>query len=312
MRILSLILIMACGPKDDSSGPGQDTAWAPDPAWENAEVPAPRVLMEGLDGPADLTVAGGMLWVAETGAGRIWMHDGHQGEIWMEGLEAPSRMAADPSGLVVMDADRVLLTDGVSTSILAEGLIAPAAIALGVQSIWWVDEGAGNDGVIWRAQRDGSEVTPIAEALESPRGLAVVGERAVVAETGNGRLIQVSPSGALVDLATIGGTVRDVAADCDGVVVATESSRWPYPGFVSTIVDGSEEHLSESPPQPDRVLLSGDRVLWSTKQSIHYVPREGGTLTTAALRTDVADLVVWGQTLIWTDPDRGEVLAVGL
>ena len=61
MRILSLILIMACGPKDDSSGPGQDTAWAPDPAWENAEVPAPRVLMEGLDGPADLTVAGGML-----------------------------------------------------------------------------------------------------------------------------------------------------------------------------------------------------------------------------------------------------------
>ncbi len=312
MRILPLILMVACGPASGPVGSDPDTAWAPDPGWENDSVPTPRVLLDGLDEPAGLAVADGQLWLAETGTGRIWVHDGREASVWADGLDAPGRLAADGDGLVVQTLSQVLLLGEGEERILAENPELPTEVALGLDSIWWVDEGTGSDGEVWRADRDGSGAVAVAVGLERPRGLALVGERAVVAETGNWRLIKVAPDRALEALATISGTVRDVAADCTSVVFATESSRWPYPGFISTLDEGVEDRLSESPPQPARILLTGDRVIWATKQSIHSIPREGGTLRTVVLRTNVADMLVSGDTLIWSDPERGAVLAVGL
>ncbi len=314
MRVLSLIVLGACAPGDPpEKTPVEDTAWLPEEAWEGVDVPTPRVIMEGLSDPQALAVGGGKLWVVEPGEGRVWTYEDGVSEVAIDGLQAPGRIAADEQGAVLIEGDSIILIDeGDDPVTVAEGLFVPVAVGLDHQSIWWVDEGTGADGVVGRAARDGTAAETVASGLESPRGLALSGEAAFVAEIGEWRVIKVVPGQSPVEVVSPSGTISDVAADCEGVFWLTESSRWPYPGFVSTVDGSDEQRIAESPPEPDRLILAGTHVLWSTKQSIHSIPRQGGTFTTVAQRTAVGDLVVWGQSLIWSDPERGMVLAVGL
>ena len=310
MRILSVILLCACAADDPQSQAERDSGWAPGTPWDTDAVSAPRVLLDGLDGPAGLSEGFGVLVVAESGAGRVWQHDGQAGTVLIDGLDAPAEVLATPQGVVVIDGDQVLsIIDGEHTEV-ASGQQDPQSLRLGLDSVWWVESGSGNDGRIWRM--DDSDVHAVAEGLESPHGLAVVGERAVTAETGNWRIVQVEEDRPAQALAVIGGTIRDVAADCEQPFYVSESTRWPYPGFVGTVSDGEADPLSESPPEPSRLLVAGPYLIWATKQSIHRVERDGGTFQTLAQRTAVGDMVIWDDTLIWTNPDRGEVLAVDL
>ena len=310
MRIVSVILLCACTADDPQSQAELDSGWAPGTPWDNDAVPAPRVILDGLEGPAGLSEGFGALVVAESGAGRVWQHDGQVGSVLIDGLDAPAEVLATPQGVVVIDGDQVLLVVDGERAEVASDQQAPQSLRLGLQSVWWVESGSGNDGRIWRM--DEGDVHAVAEGLESPHGLAVVGERAMTAETGNWRIIEVSDGGAIEPLAVVGGTIRDVAADCEQPFYVSESTRWPYPGFVGTVSGGEADPLSESPPEPSRLLTSGPHLIWATKQSIHRVERDGGTFQTLAQRTAVGDMVIWGDTLIWTNPDRGEVLAVDL
>lgn len=310
MRILPLILLCACTSGSPDTGAAQQSAWTPDAPWGGAEVPEQRVLVDGLDSPTGLAQGFGALWIAETGAGRIWHHDGQELTLSHEGLDAPSELAATVDGVVIIDGDEVLQAQGSELGVLASELQSPHAPRTGHQSIWWVETGTGNDGRVWRSDSDG--VAVVADGLETPQGLALIGERAVVAETGNWRLLQIAENQAPQALATIGGTIRDVGADCEDLFFITESTRWPYPGFVATLSSGEQHNLSESPPEPERMLVLGDQLIWSTKQSIHSVSRDGGTFRTLAQRTAVGEMVIWADTLIWTNPERGEVLAVDL
>jgi hypothetical protein len=311
MRILSLILLVACGPPERSgTSPSEDTGWAPGAPWAWTAVAEPDVLMDALEGPGALALGGESLWVADSS--RIWRHDGQDAEVWAEGLTAPTHLAADELGAVIIAGGEVVLLDGEGQLSIASGLVDPQGLALGPSSIWWVDGGTGADGVVMRAARDGASVQTIASGLESPHSLALRGERAVIVEAGNWRVLELMAGAEHTELLIAGGTLRDVAVDCQDVFLAVESTRWPYPGFISSIENAEQHRLGESPPEPDRLRVAGEHLVWSTKQSIHRMDRQGGTFTTVASRSAVADLVVWGPRVIWTNPERGEVLAVGL
>jgi hypothetical protein len=180
MRALPLATLLACGAPDPSDPASSgDTAWVPQDSWSSEPVEAPLVLLDGLDTPHGLALDAGVLWIAEAGAGRIWRHDGSDGAVAHEGLDTPSWIAAGTGAVFAVDGEAVVRLEGEAQTAVADGLLDPHALRIASEHIWWVEAGDGRNGAIWRAGVDGSDAQTVADALETPRGLAVIGGRAL-------------------------------------------------------------------------------------------------------------------------------------
>jgi hypothetical protein len=318
MRLVMLALgFLGCASKDP---PGLaepvDTGvdYVPAQPWAEDSVAAPTVLAEDLDGPFGVLELGGSLYVTEQGAGRL-VRIGDDGvDVIADGLDAPRGLAAagDQIVVAVADAVRAIAADGEVTELFS-GPSTTGVMVASDDDVWWL---AGDEDQVdvWHARVDDPTAAAVwITDVREPGGMAVLGGAPLIVE---GSSAQVLYAGAEPE--EIRGTWstelpgRDIAADCIGVVVTTESGQWPFPGWVATVGAHDPIHLSQTPPEPSHVALSSTHVYFASKQGIAAVSRAGGTYETIALRTSVADIIVSGDRLIWTDPDRGVVWAVDL
>ncbi len=318
--VIISLLALACtsdSAKTTVTGPSAvDTAvdYTPDEGWGEAAVAAPTLLAEGLDGPSGMVVVDGTLYVAEEGVGRIVRLESGALSTFVDGLAAPHGLVATDEGLVIADAEAIwtVSTDGSATQQVSE-LEPTGALSTDGTHVWWVTSVEG-EGDVWRMSlSEPGDALIVLSDLDEPGGLTHKDGAPLVLESGRARAVW---GGVSVDevQATWSTALpgRDIAADDLGVVVTTESSRWPNPGWVARIGQDDPVSLCETPPEPARVRLTQTHVYFASKQGIGRVERDGGTFETVALRTSVGDFLVDAGELIWTDPDRGSVWSVQL
>ena len=156
--------------------------------------------------------------------------------------------------------------------------------------------------------------------LKRGRGVEVMGDTFLacfqhVADAGQGALLSVDPAnGTVTTLASPFEDPRDVRWDDGTLYFTARSPNWPGGGWLYSVGDtgGSTSQLSYSPPGIDRIVLTEDSIYWTSTQSITRVAREGGTYEVLATETRVGGFVVQEDRLVWTDRDRGQVLAIPL
>jgi hypothetical protein len=155
----------------------------------------------------------------------------------------------------------------------------------------------------------------VSDDLTEPTGLTGTSDSVVVADAGSGELLAFdSTTGVETLLAAPDESPRDVVADQGDLVFTARSERWPGGGWVYGLPEagGPLDSLSYSPPGIDRVVIAGDYIYWTSAQSITRAPRSGGSYEVLATETRIAGFYVTNDRVLWTDPDRGQLLSVPL
>jgi hypothetical protein len=295
--MIALVLLLGCQPEP----------WEPLPGWENEEVPAPEVLLDGLDDPRGVVLVDDVIVVAEFGGGRVLWLDGEV--VSVEGLDRPYMLATDGTSAVVTErgAGRVLLVeaDG-SYEVLADGLVNPGRVAVAAGTAWWVEQGAG---AVWRAELPDGTPELVLDGLDAAGGIAAEAGWAYVVEGGAVRSVTAIEAATLEveTLASVEEIPKDIAVQGGEVYFTARSERWPGGGWVY-LHDGSLEQLSYSPPGLSWLRLEGDDIYWASNQSITRVSRDGGTYEPVAILTAPGDFLLDGSNLVWTDRHTGELL----
>lgn len=287
---------------------GEFAEWQPlDSGVVYEEVDPPEQFATGLSGPVGIVWWQSQLVVAEQDAGRVVSVD--SGTVWAEGLAGPTWLAAHGERLLVADAEAgsVLLLDADGTSSwLSTDHATIGRIALTEDYAWWLDPDVGE---LWRADLITQEVERLTNELDTPVGLAVVDDVVWVAEQETEQITMVHPeTGLLSTVVELEDPPYDLVRDGDEAFVSTRSTRWPYGGFILSVVENEVRELSYSPPEPERIVFSDTHVIWASKQSITRVEREGGSYVLVAGMTAVEDLIVQDDHVFWTDGQTGEVL----
>jgi len=294
---------------------------APDEWPESANSPVPDVLVDGLDDPAGLVYFGSGFAVAERGAGAVRLFDADfvEAEPLASDLAGPSQLLVVGEHLVVSTDDvpglSVVEMDG-SVTPLWGGDASVVDLATDGEGLWFVLGGTDSSpaGLRWM-ELGGDGHSVLSEDLEDPTGIAWADGGVFVADPGRGELLRFDElTGVDSAVASPDEDPRDVAADGGDLFFAARSERWPGGGWIYSVSnDGFDlDPLSYSPPGLDRVELDEDYVYWTSAQSIARAPRDGGTYEVLAAETRVADFLVLDDRLVWTDRDRGQVLAVAL
>ncbi len=310
MRLILILSLVACTADkaaDGSADGAGGSDWTPDDAWGESEVASPSLEASSFRGPLGLVAVDGTLYFSDE-RGVHWNGD----EDWWNiapDVEGAGQLALARGGLLVADetAGTVGWLDLGSHEMtpLASGLVAPISLAGDEDTAWWID-GDGETGSLY--SWSGEAPARVIEGLDEPQQMTAHEGGVVVVEAGTKQVLQVWPSGELEVVGSTSLPGRGIAADEDGIVVTTESTRWPYPGWVEDIDEGAT--LCESPPNPGLVLLTPTHAIFASKQTISMVSREGGAPTSLALRTDVGAMTMAGDRLIWTDVDTGRVLSL--
>ncbi len=296
--MIPLWLSLACSGSVEPA----DSGWEPG-TWDAATaVEDAQVLAAGLDGPWGLAAMESNLLVVERGLGRLLqVADDGTVETLAENLEGARWVAAGSGGVVVVGdtaAWWIDLEDG-AVSLLTDALTAGGPAALNGEAIALVDPTG-----LWLGDPDG--LSPISLSLEDPTDLAWSGETLWIAEAQG--LVQVDATGGWLAETEVEDTPTALVAAEDTLYLTATSSRWPYPGWVLGGQPGDLDTLSITPPEPGRIALTPEAVIWASKQSVTSVPREGGAYTVVGARTAVEDLVVLSGSAVWTDAQRGLVL----
>mgnify|MGYP003956107335 CR=1 FL=1 len=298
-----LLGLMGCG---DQLEPD---AWNPQEAeMVGDEVAQPVVLASGLDGPKGLAWWQEQLFVAEEDGGRVVSIE--EGEVWVDDLSGPTWLAAEGDWLMIADsaagAIELLGSDG-SRRTLSEGHASIGRIALVNGQAWWLDPDAGE---LWSADTTDGSGYLVAESLDDPVGLSVLDGVPWVAEQESELLTEVDPeTGESSTVAELEDPPHDLVREGDAAFLTSRSTRWPYGGFILSVHDDEVEELSYSPPEPERIGLTEDHVIWSSKQSITRVDRSGGTYELVSGMTAVEDFISLEGVIMWTDGQTGEILS---
>ncbi|MEE2828217.1 MAG: hypothetical protein VX498_03430, partial [Myxococcota bacterium] len=237
-----------------------------------------------------------------------------------EGFLSLDALATAGDRLVVADAEdgaiwEVLWEDTEPRLLWAEGR-SPSSLVLVEDQLWFTlgpdeEESAG----LHRLSLDEDEEELVAGGLEDPGGLAVTQEQVYIADRGQGELLGIDPVlGTVTVLADPFEAPQDVVWTDEGLYFTARSPNWPGGGWVYRVGQGggTAEQLSYSPPGLDRLAVTADHVYWSSVQSITRAPREGGSYEILARETRVGSFLVQSDRLVWTDRDRGQLLALPL
>ena len=314
MRVLVVGFLVACtgGASEEVSqndvGAGE---WTPDIGWGEDEVDSPTIEASTFGSPLGLVALDETLIYSDE-RGVYWNIDIEIDEDWwniLPDVEGAGQLTLARGGLVVADetAGTVgwLDLDALEITPIAADLTAPIRIAGDAETVWWI---AGGDATGELFAWSGEAPQRVAEGLDEPSGIAVHDGQAYVLEAGSRQVQRFALSG---DSEVIGETSLDgrgIGVDDAGVIVTTESSRWPFPGWVEDVDLGTV--LCEAPPNPGAVLLTSTHAIFASKQTISMVSRTGGPAANLALRTDVGAMVMAGERLVWTDVDTRQVLSL--
>ena len=300
-RMSWMMLAMGC------SGALEYDDWTPaDTGWSMDEVEQADVVAQGLEGPVGIAWWQQQLFVAEEDAGRVVSLD--EEEAWLEGLEGPSWLSAEGDWMLVADTTsvHVLGSDGSGVT-LSEGHESIGRIELVDGVAWWLDPDAGE---LWMAELPDGEAVRITDGLAVPVGLSVLDGAPWVAEQDDELLIEIDPeTGEQSTVAELEDPPHDLVREGEDAFLTTRSTRWPYGGFILAVSDGDVDEISYSPPEPERIGLDTDYVIWTSKQSITRVSRQGGTYELVSGMTAVEDFVSVDGFVYWTDGQTGEVLS---
>jgi len=310
MRVLAIGLMVACtgGASEESSE--QDAGpkgWTPDTGWGEDEVGSPVLEASTFGSPIGLVTLDDTLIYSDD-RGVYWNVD----EDWWNiapDVQGAGQLALARDGLIVADETAGTVgwmdLDSFEITPLSADLTPPIRVAGDAETAWWID-GDDASGVlfVW----SGGEPQRVAEGLDEPRGIAVHGGQSYIVEAGARQVQRFAPSGDAEILGETSLEGRGIGVDDAGVIVTTESSRWPFPGWVEDVETGTA--LCEAPPNPGAVLLTSTHAIFASKQTISMVSRAGGSATNLALRTDVGAMVMAGERLVWTDVDTGRVLSL--
>lgn len=314
-------------PRDDSAPPAAEL----DPPLADAGIAArPLELARDLDDPRGLALAGGVLYVAERGAGRVIAvapEGGGRARELVGGLDRPVALAVAGEQLVVAEeGGRVsLVTPAGAVTTLVSDLHAPleVRVASEVAYVLSAETDAGPGALVAAPLGGGSRV--LASDLVAPSGLALAGDRVIVAARAAGPVegdlfawpAQTAPSEAAADAGptllvareeVASGLARDEATGAlfwGGQKGAGKGARH---GFVlRTDGDGGTERLSIAAGGIERVVLAGEYVYFTTAHTLARVPKVGGALEAVAIHTAAGGLVVDGGTVFWTDRAAGKL-----
>lgn len=310
MRVLGVGLLVACtgGASEQSSEQDAGTEdWTPDTGWGEDEVDAPEIEASTYGSPLGLVALDETLIYSDE-RGVYWNVD----EDWWNiapDVQGAGQLVLARGGLVVADETAGTVgwmnLDSLEITPLASGLAAPIRVAGDAETAWWID---GDDTTGELFAWSGGEPQRVTEGLDEPKGLAVHGGHAYILEAGARRVQRFASSGESEVVGETSLDGRGIGVDDAGVIVTTESSRWPFPGWVEDVEAGTA--LCEAPPNPGAVLLTSTRVIFASKQTISMVGRTGGAASNLALRTDVGAMVMAGERLVWTDIDTRQVLSL--
>lgn len=288
------------------------------------ETPAslePDILLDGLDDPAGITAMEGSFVVAERGADALhWLSsDGSSYGLLPAGILGPSLLIAVPGGIVVTSSAPPgiwSVAGAAAPQNLWSGEASVLDLHLQGDRLWFsLSEGESSAASLRWLGLGNSESGLVSEDLSEPTGLTATADSVVVADAGSGELLAFdSTTGAETVLAAPDESPRDVVADQGDLFFTARSERWPGGGWVYGLPEGGVvlESLSYSPPGIDRLVVAGDYIYWTSAQSITRAPRSGGSYEVLATETRVADFYVTDDRLLWTDPDRGQLLSVPL
>lgn len=286
--------------------------WSPESPWAWEEEDAPRVLMEGVQGATGLAVDElEVLWGVDPGAGLIWRMETDAGaEVVVEELSDPRWIA--------VSMEQVVVTEGGESGRVMAWSASEGLRILATGGGWGSVKG--NNGVFYWHREDSGEVWRWASGeeavalagLEETRALAVGSDSVVVAAGSSKPWSLFERSEGAADWVLL-GEVWDEPFDMtwgEGHLwLTTRSSRWPFGGWLYRLEGSAAKVHVYSPPEPNRITVSDTHLYWASKQTLTRCGKTESTYESIAVQTAITDVVMWNQAVVWTDVQRGLVLA---
>lgn len=243
-------------------------------------------------------------WLVVDQATGSLIHIDEQGETFVvhEDLDAPTELLATNEGVFISCTNEILhLSEDEDLSTVADNLLTPRQLIEFNSTLHWLE---GN--TLHSLTSDS-----LIEDLAGPYDLLVYDDSLMIATQEDRKIWRWSPpEETLEEYLQLTDIPHQFAIEDDQMYLTTRSAYWPFGGWILQIDQQQETRLSESPPEPEQIIVDNARVFWASKQSITMV---GDThYTTIAQSTSVGSMQIMDGHLIWTDMQAGELRMVEL
>ncbi len=194
----------------------------------------------------------------------------------------------------------------------------PRGIATDVDFVYWTT----GDGAVQRAPKSGGPVETLADQQESPGAIVVDSTYAYWVNEESGRVVRMAKDGQgkTKNLLSSPG-LQGLASDGEGLYLSRKLKK----GAISRIGKdgGAASTIAKDQPQPTRIALLGEMVLWSGQIEadddangddvpdgdegmvggyVRCAPSAGGdTITLALAEGQIVGLVTSGKKAVWAD-----------
>jgi len=281
--------------------------WAPEDPWTWQDVSQPEVVSDSFQQPMGLAFAEGQIWVADAGSGTVTglSATGSTELEWDTGF-SPTYVTVGAGWLVASSTEE----DGLiaaydltneAVQVLGSGR-SWGTVTFSMGRFWWHAASSATlySWVPGESEPTSSELSGAILALTAtPDGVYVV--------TGTNKPWNIRSQDD-VSIAEIWEEPQDLVWASGTLWISTRSARWPYPGWIYRLDDDSAKVVEYSPPEPGPITATSSHVYWGSKQTLTRAALDGKAYQSIALQTSVADVIAEGDTIFWTDRQRGLVL----
>ena len=267
-------------------------------------------------------------------ASHEWIPETEPQEFFQEGLLSPRGFLPHEDGFVVADADSILFITGTDTHTLISNINTPdelvpfheneifystttgiGTINLNSNSFTTLHETAStptaitfhNEILYWIVEGmvfSDEQLDPICTDIETAYDLHFWNDILWISDQNSKSLWTFD--GFDCSLAhTLDTIPHKITSNDESLWVTTRSSRWPYGGWILALQNGSLNKRTQSPPEPEDIIIWQDTVFWSSKQSITSFVQEPYEME--ALQARVSHMLIHENILYWSDPQGGRI-----
>lgn len=295
-----MLMFLACGQADDVLDAAHQLAKQRD--WAE-EYPVVEYSYTELSSPKGIALVEEGLLVTDQGLGVVsLLADGEQ-QIVLDMLSAPDVIFVSDERVYFSTEttiEELFLADSTST-VLVDERLSPARLVMHEDVLYWLEEGGL---YAW----DGAEISALCPELAAPYDLAEWDSELWITTQGDNGLWSLSDDQCSL-VQVFDDTPHRMAAGQE-LWITTRSFRWPYGGWVVSYDGSSIIKHSESPPEPEHIVSTGEQIIWSSKQSITSFSTAPYEMLAA--QTTVGGLLIDGNVLLWTDTHGGRIGSVTL